>query len=97
MGIEHKITGVLHLGAILIIIFYLLTSGLPKYYALGAILFFVVKGIAFAFMKQNPLSALDAVAGIYLLFPVLGWFSNIVLNVIFIGFLIQKGIAYLFR
>jgi len=97
MGIEHKITAVLHLGAVSIVIFYLLTSGFSKSYALGAALFFVVKGIAFAFMKQNPVSALDAVAGIYLLFPVLGWFSNIVLNIIFIGFLIQKGVIYLFR
>lgn len=97
MGIEHKITGILHLGAISIIIFYLLTNAFPKSYASGAVLFFIVKGIAFAFMKQNPLSALDAVAGIYLLFPVLGWFSNMILNIIFIGFLVQKGVAYLFR
>lgn len=97
MGIEHKVTGLLHLGALLIIILYLLTHAFPKSFALGAIAFFVIKGIAFAFMKQNPLSILDTVAGIYLLFPVLGWFSNIVLNIIFIGFLVQKGIVYLFR
>lgn len=97
MGSEHKITGILHLGAVSVVVFYLLTSAFPKSYALGAIAFFIIKGIAFAFMKQNPLSTLDAIAGIYLLFPVLGWFSNIVLNVIFIGFLIQKGIVYLFR
>lgn len=97
MGLEHKLTGVLHLGAILIIIFYLLTNAFPKSYALGAVLFFIVKGIAFAIFKQSPLSALDAIAGIYLLFPVLGWFSNIVLNIIFIGFLVQKGVMYLFR
>jgi len=97
MGIEHKITAVLHLGAVSVIILYLLTEGFPKTYALIATLFFIVKGIGFAFMKQNPLSALDAVAGIYLLFPVLGWFSNIVLNIIVIGFLVQKGIVYLFR
>lgn len=97
MGIEHKITAVLHLGAISIIIFYLLTNAFPKSYALGAVLFFIVKGIAFAFMKQNPLSALDAIAGVYLLFPVLGWFSNSVLNWIVIIFLVQKGIVYLFR
>ena len=97
MGIEHKITGVLHLGAIAVVILYLLTNAFPKTYALGAVLLFIIKGIAFAFMKQNPLSILDAVAGIYLLFPVLGWFSNIVLNIIFVGFLIQKGIVYLFR
>lgn len=97
MGIEHKITGILHLGAVSVVVFYLLTSAFPKSYALGAIAFFLIKGIAFAFMKQNPLSALDAIAGIYLLLPVLGWFSNIVLNIIFIGFLVQKGIVYLFR
>ena len=97
MGIEHKITGVLHLGALLIISVYLFVDVVPKSYALGAVAFFIIKGIAFAVMKQNPLSVLDAVAGIYLLFPVLGWFSNIVLNVIIIGFLVQKGIVYLFR
>ena len=97
MGAEHKITGVLHLGAILIIILFLLMDVVPKSYALLAVLFFVVKGIAFTIMKQNPLSLLDTVAGIYLFFPIIGWFSNIVLNVIFIGFLVQKGIVYLFR
>jgi len=97
MGIEHKVTAILHLGAISIVMLYLLTTALPKSYALGAVLFFIIKGIAFAVMKQNPLSALDAVAGIYLLFPVLGWFSNAVLNIIFIGFLVQKGVVYLFR
>lgn len=97
MGIEHKITGVLHLGAISVVIFYLLTNAFPKTYALGTVLFFVIKGISFAFMKQNPLSALDAVAGIYLLFPVLGWFSNAILDWSAIIFLVQKGIVYLFR
>ena len=97
MGIEHKVTAILHLGTISIVILYLLTNAFPKSYALGAVLFFIIKGIGFAIMKQNPLSVLDAVAGIYLLFPVLGWFSNIVLNVIIIGFLVQKGIVYLFR
>ena len=97
MGMEHKITGVLHVGALLIVIFYLLTNAFPKSFALGAILFFIIKGIAFAFMKRNPFSALDAIAGIYLFFPVIGWFSNIVLNIIFIGFLAQKGIIYFFR
>ena len=97
MGIEHKVTAILHLGAISIVILYLLTNAFPKSYALGAVLFFIIKGIGFAIMKQNPLSVLDAVAGIYLLFPVLGWFYNIVLNIIFIGFLVQKGIVYLFR
>ncbi|MBI2542657.1 MAG: hypothetical protein HYW24_00505 [Candidatus Aenigmarchaeota archaeon] len=98
MGIEHKITAILHLSAILVIIVYLLTEGaFPKSYALVAVGFFVIKGVAFAFMKQNPLSALDAVAGIYLFFPVMGWFSSIVLDIIFIGFLLQKGFFYLFR
>lgn len=97
MGIEHKITAVLHLGAVIVLIFYLFTNSFPKSFAIGSVFFFIVKGIAFVFMKQNPLSALDAVAGIYLLFPVLGIFSNIVLNIIFIGFLVQKGITYLFR
>ena len=97
MGLEHKLTGVLHLGAISIVILYLLTNALPKSYALGAVAFFIIKGIAFAVMKQNPLSALDAVAGVYLIFPVMDWFSNVVLNIIIIGFLMQKGIVYLFR
>lgn len=97
MGIEHKVTGILHLGAIAIIIFYLLTGAFPKSYALFAVLFFVIKGIAFAIMKQNPMSALDAIAGIYLIFPVLDWFSNSILNWVVIIFLLQKGIFYLFR
>ena len=97
MGIEHKITGILHLGASLVISIYLFMGVVPKSYALGVVAFFVIKGIAFAIMKQNPLSVLDTVAGVYLLFPVLGWFSNIVLNIIIIGFLVQKGIVYLFR
>ncbi len=97
MGIEHKLTGVLHLGAISVIILYLLTNAFPKSYALGAVLFFVIKGIAFAFMKQNPMSALDAIAGVYLIFPVLDWFSNSILDWVVIIFLLQKGIFYLFR
>lgn len=97
MGIGHKITGILHLGALSIIIFYLLTDAFPKPYALFAVAFFVIKGVTFAIMKRNPVSALDAVAGLYLFFPVIGWFSNIALNIIFIGFLVQKGIVYLFR
>ena len=97
MGIEHKITSILHLGAVLVIIIYVLMGVVPRSYALVAVLFFVVKGIGFTIMKQNPLSMLDAVAGIYLFFPVMDLFSNIVLNIIFIGFLAQKGILYLFR
>ena len=97
MGIEHKITGVLHLGAILVVILYLLTTAFPKSYALITVLFFIIKGIAFAFMKQNPMSALDTVAGIYLFFPIIGWFSISILNWIVIIFLVQKGVAYLLR
>lgn len=97
MGIEHKVTGVLHLVATSIIIVYLLTNAVPKSYAFGAVLFFIIKGIAFTLMKQSPISALDAIAGILLFFPVIGWFSNIVLNIIVIVFLAQKGVAYLFR
>ncbi len=97
MGIEHKVTGVLHLIALSILILYILTTAFPKSYAVIATLFFIVKGIAFAFMKQNPFSAIDAIAGIYLLLPVLGWFSNNILNWIVIIFLLQKGIFYLFR
>ncbi|MBU5537134.1 MAG: hypothetical protein QXO57_02965 [Candidatus Aenigmatarchaeota archaeon] len=97
MGLEYKTTGVLHLGAIGVIIFYLLTASFPKSYAVGAVLFFIIKGIAFTIMKQNPLSALDTIAGIYLMFPVFNIFSNIILNIIAIGFLVQKGIIYLFR
>jgi hypothetical protein len=97
MGMEHKLTGVLHVTALAVVVLYLLTSAFPKSYALIAAGFFVVKGITFAFMKQNPVSALDTVAGIYLIFPVMGLFSNIILNIIFIGFLTQKGITYIFR
>ncbi|MBI1979087.1 MAG: hypothetical protein HYS62_03460 [Candidatus Aenigmarchaeota archaeon] len=97
MGIEHKITGILHLVAVLIIVLFSLTDEIPKSFAFLSVLFFVVKGIGFAIMKQNPLSALDAIAGIYLLFAVLGWFSNGVLNWIVIIFLAQKGVVYLFR
>lgn len=97
MGIEHKVTGVLHLVALSILALYILTNTFPKSYAVIAALFFIVKGIAFAFMKQNPFSTTDAIAGLYLLLPVLGWFSNSILNWIVIIFLLQKGIFYLFR
>lgn len=97
MGLEYKLTGIFQLSAILIIIFYLLTDTFPKSFALGAVLFFIIKGIAFATFKQNLLSALDTIAGIYLFFPIIGWFSNIILNIIMILFLVQKGITYLFR
>lgn len=97
MGIEHKITGMFHLIAVSIIITYLLTSSFSKSYAIFSILFFIVKGISFALFKRSVLSVLDAIAGIYLIFPVMGWFSNTLLNIIFIGFLVQKGVVYLFR
>ncbi len=97
MGIEYKVTGVVQLVAVSLIIFFLLADAIPKSYALVAVLFFLVKGIAFALMKRNPMSLLDTIAGVYLLFPILGLFSNIVLNVIVIVFLVQKGVMYLFR
>ncbi len=93
----HKITGILHLTALSFIALYLFADVLPKSLALLGVLFFLIKGISFAFMKQNPVSALDAVAGFYLLFPVMGTFSNIILTMLFIGFLAQKGVVYLFR
>jgi len=99
MGLEYKITGVIQLTAVLIIVayIYLLNDVLPRPFALVAVLFFVAKGIAFTFMKQNALSLSDTIAGIYLLFSVLGWFSIGLLNWAAILFLIQKGIVYLFR
>ncbi len=97
MGVEHKITAVFHLSALLVIILYLLMDAVPRYYALIAVAFFVIKGVSFAIIKQNPVSALDAVAGAYLFLPVIGWFTNIILNIIFIAFLVQKGISYIFR
>ena len=98
MGFEHKITGVFQLISVLIVALYIITDGaFSRNIALIAIAFFIVKGIGFAFMKQNVLSLSDAIAGIYLLLPVLGIFSNLILNIIFIGWLTQKGIIYLFR
>ncbi|MBI2545376.1 MAG: hypothetical protein HYW22_02130 [Candidatus Aenigmarchaeota archaeon] len=98
MGAEHKITGILQLIAVSVVILYILTDGtIPRNIALIAVAFFIVKGIGFTFMKQNLLSLSDTIAGIYLLLPVLGIFSNTILNIIFIGWLIQKGIIYLFR
>ena len=97
MSIEHKITGFFHLIATLAITFYLSGWFFPKSFALIAVAFFIIKGVSFALMKRNPISAVDAVAGVYLFLPVIGLFSNIVLNIIFIGFLVQKGIVYLFR
>jgi len=97
MGIEHKITGILQLIAVSIIAIYLYSDLLPKSVALFAVAYFIVKGVSFTLMKRNPLSAIDALSGLYLLLPVLGVFTNTVLNVISIIFLAQKGIAYLFR
>lgn len=97
MGIEYKISGVVQLVAISIISIYLFLGIVPKSYALGVAIFFILKGISFTIFKQNPLSLLDAISGFYLLFPVLGWFSNTALNIIVIVFLTQKGIVYLLR
>ena len=98
MGLEYKLTGVIQLIAVSIVILYILTDGsFSNIVAIGAVLFFIVKGVAFAFMKQSILSLSDTLAGIYLLLPVFGIFSNTILNIIFIGWLIQKGIVYLFR
>ncbi len=93
----HKILGVAQLAAISIISIYLFRGIVPESYALGATLFFILKGVLFTILKRNPLSSLDAISGFYLLFPVLEWFSNSVLNIIMIVFLVQKGIMYLFR
>lgn len=97
MGIEYKISGVIQLTAVSIISIYLFLDAVPKSYALVTAIFFILKGISFTFFKQNPLSLLDTISGLYLLFPVLGWFSNTVLNIIVIVFLAQKGIVYLLR
>lgn len=93
----HKILGVAQLAAISIISIYLFSDIVPKSYALGAVLYFISKGILFTILKRSPLSLLDAISGFYLLFPVLGWFSSDVLNIIVIIFLVQKGIVYLLR
>lgn len=97
MGIEYKITGIAQITAVSIISFYLYFGLLSKTIALFAVAYFVIKGVAFTVFKRNPLSALDAIAGIYLLFPAIGIFSNSVLDTVSIIFLAQKGIAYLFR
>jgi hypothetical protein len=97
MGIEYKISGVIQLAAVLIIVIYIFLHAVPRIYALSVAMLFIIKGISFTIFKQNPLSLLDTVAGLYLFFPVLGWFSNTVLNIIVIIFLAQKGITYLFR
>lgn len=93
----NKITGILQLVATLIVILYLFNLPIPKSFAMIAVLFFIIKGVSFTVLKQNPISAIDAIAGFYLLFPVLGWFANTILNVIFIIFLLQKGVSYLLR
>ncbi len=93
----NKFTGALQLVASSIVILYLFHSPVPKSFAIVAALFFVIKGAAFTILKQNPVSSIDAIAGLYLLFPVLGWFNVTILNVVFIIFLVQKGISYLFR
>ena len=98
MGLEYKLTGVIQLIAVSIVILYILTDGaFSRTIVIVSVLFFIVKGVAFAFMKQSILSLSDTIAGIYLLLPVFGIFSNTILNIIFIGWLIQKGIVYLFR
>ena len=97
MGLEYKVSGIVQLVAVTVVAAYLLTNNLSQSYALVAVAFFIVKGILFTFMKQNALSLSDTIAGIYLLFSVLGWFSIGLLNWAAILFLIQKGIVYLFR
>ena len=97
MSIEHKITGFFHLAAALVVTLYLSGWFFPKSFALIAVAFFIIKGVSFALMKRNPVSAIDAIAGVYLFFPAIGLFSNGILNWIVIIFLIQKGIVYLFR
>lgn len=97
MGVEHKITGIAQLIAVSIIILHLYFSLLPSSASLFAVAYFVIKGISFALFKRNPLSILDAISGIYLIFPVTGMFSNSILNMVSIIFLAQKGVVYLFR
>lgn len=97
MGLEHKVTGAVHIVAVSVIISYMLLGLVPKSYAIVASVFFIVKGVVFSVMKRNPLSFLDALSGLYILLPLTGLFSNLVLNIVFIGFLAQKGIMYLFR
>ena len=60
-------------------------------------LYFLFKGFAFFFMKGNAISLLDAGAGALILLAIFGIFSNIIVSIVVILFLLQKGITYLLR
>ncbi len=97
MGIEYKATGGLQLAAVSIVAAHLYLTTFTQSVALVAVSYFIVKGVLFTLMKRNPLSLIDTLAGLYLILPVLGIFSNDIINTISLIFLAQKGIVYFFR
>ena len=92
----HKLLGVLQIIFTFIFIGFLLgwtDAGL----ATIAGLYFLFKGLGFALMKGNFISLFDAAAGSIILLAAFDVFSNIIVSIIVILFLLQKGATYLVR
>ena len=71
-------------------IFSLIFSILLSIYLIG-------KGIVSGLMKSSLLSFLDSVAGFYFLLLSLAVFPNNIFTVVFLLYLVQKGITYIYR
>ncbi len=92
----HKVLGILQLAFVSVFIAFLLgwtDAGM----ATIAGIYFIFKGFAFTLLKGNIVSLADAVAGSIILFAAFDVFSNIIVSIVVILFLLQKGVTYLFR
>lgn len=92
----HKILGVVQI--VLTLVFVAFSFGWTEAgFATIAGMYFLFKGFAFALLKGNIISLADAGAGSLILFAAFGIFSNVVVSIVVILFLLQKGATYLVR
>ncbi len=66
-------------------------------FSIALSIYLIAKGIISAFMKNSPISAIDAAAGFYFLLLSLSVFPNNILTIVFLLYIAQKGATYVFR
>lgn len=90
------ILGIIQIAIVLIFSLHITLNWFSQLVLILAAIYLIVKGILFTFIRTY-ISALDALAGFYLLFVAVGIFSNNLLNIIVLLFVLQKGILYVLR